>query len=118
VPLDRGPRGILAAHALLGVVKAAPSNGAGRPTAKGLREALRRKGAPVPPANALPPADMPPPAQAAQEFDRRHEQLRQKQWEAFCRKMKDAGRPVGPDISDEEKNRQSMEFYQFCGMND
>lgn len=117
VPLDRGPRGILAAHALLGVVRTAPSNGEGKPTAKGLREALRRKGAPVPPAHALPPADMPPP-EAAREFDRRHEQLRQKQWEVFCQRLKDAGRPVGPDVSDEEKNRQSMEFYQFCGMND
>jgi len=54
--------------------------------------------------------DLPPEA----EFDK----LRRQQWEAFCKKMKDAGRPVGAAADEQERNRQSMEFYQFCGMSE
>ena len=42
-------------------------------------------------------------------------QVRKEQWIAFTKRLKDAGRPIGPAASAEERNRQAYEFYQFCG---
>jgi len=104
VPLERGRHGILAAHAMLGIV--GPEAGMAKPAPASIKEALRKKGI------ALLAYKMPDMIAHEDEFER----LRKCQWEAFCKKMRDAGRPVGPAASEEERNRQSMEFYQFCGM--
>lgn len=108
VPLDRGEHGILAAHALVGVTR--PGKAAATvPSPPTIKKALKDRGVVVAPCR-LPkmPASM----------DVEAEKLRKKQWEAFSRKMKEAGRPFGPSMSGEERNRQAMEFYQFCGMGD
>jgi len=110
VPLDRGEHGILAAHAMVGVTKPVkPGTVVNVPSALTIKKAMKDRGV------ALAPTRLPkhPAVQ-----DREAEELRRKQWEAFSRKMKQAGRPFGPNMSAEERNRQAMEFYQFCGIGD
>jgi len=50
--------------------------------------------------------------------DEELDRLRKRQWEAFCEKMRAAGRPVGMEADEQERHRQSMEFYQFCGISE
>lgn len=108
VPLDRGEQGILAAHALVGVTRPGKSSAAFPSTAT-IKKAVNDRGV------AVKPCSLPkPPAQQDLEADK----LRRKQWEAFCSKMREAGRPTGPNMPNEERNRQAMEFYQFCGLGD
>jgi hypothetical protein len=104
VPLDRGEQGILAAHAMVGVTK--PGKGS-VPSAPTVKKALKDRGVAAKPSK-LPKFPGP--------HDIEAEKLRRQQWDAFCRKMREAGRAVGPKVTDEERNRQAMEFYQFCGM--
>jgi len=106
VPLDRGEHGILAAHALIGVAKAGKLAVDKLPSAATIKKAMKDRGMAVAPCK-LPKAPM--------ARDMAAEKLKRAQWEAFCRKMKEAGRPSGPNVSLEERNRQAMEFYQFCG---
>mmetsp|Transcript_147350 Transcript_147350/g.274586 ORF Transcript_147350/g.274586 Transcript_147350/m.274586 type:complete len:607 (+) Transcript_147350:199-2019(+) len=104
VPLERGEYGILAAHALVGVMKPCKTS----PSPAAVKKMLKDRGVAV--------AAYRLPRTASPELEA--ERLRRKQWEAFTQKMKQAGRPVGPNASLEERNRQAMEFYQFCGMAD
>lgn len=106
VPLDRGEYGIVAAHAVVGVVRLPKT--AAKPCPSSVRRALKARD--VTPA----PFRMATPGASEKEFER----VRKKQWEAFSRKLVAEGRPAGPAATEEERNRQAMEFYQFCGMND
>merc|ERR1719221_689973 len=95
VPLDRGKQGVVAAHALLGIVNPTAKSSSAKPTTVSIKEGLRKKGIP------LVPYKLPEMFPHEDEF----EKLRKRQWEAFCQKMRDAGRPVGPAASEEELNR-------------
>eukprot|EP00928_Gymnodinium_smaydae_P070541 TRINITY_DN54352_c0_g1_i1.p1 TRINITY_DN54352_c0_g1~~TRINITY_DN54352_c0_g1_i1.p1 ORF type:complete len:651 (-),score=114.87 TRINITY_DN54352_c0_g1_i1:133-2004(-) len=107
VPLDRGEQGILAAHAMIAVAKPAKSSGLNGPALlNAVKKRLKQRGI------ELKPFKLP---KALRDDGG---ELRKQQWEAFCRKLKAEGRPVGPQCSPEERNRQAMEFYQFCGMSD
>lgn len=118
VPLDRSELGILAAHALVGVTKPAAKAGTltGAPLVAAVKARLKQRSV------ALVPFSLPKMFQEDKSQLRKHQdaanEMRKKQWEAFMRKLKDQGRPVGPDVSAEERNRQAMEFYQFCGLGD
>jgi len=105
VPLDRGNHGIVAAHALLSVVR--PVKRKTPRKAHEVKDALKKRG-------VIPVPYKLPGFSKEEEFD----QLRRRQWEAFCEKMRLAGRPVGVEANEQERFRQSMEFYQFCGMNE
>jgi len=105
VPLDRGSQGILAGHAIIGVVRPKAQNGSTQTfSGSAIEETLRKRSV------NLTPFKLPDIAPDVE--------LRSKQWEAFCETMRLAGRPVGAACDEQERNRQSMEFYQFCGMGD
>lgn len=121
VPLDRGERGILAAHALLGIIK--PGKGskskdvASGTVAKALPNSREAHAAQVKKALKLrevPVVKFKPPKTMTQQAEM---QLHQKQWDAFRRRLKEQGRESDPKLlTPEERDRQAMEFYQFCGM--
>lgn len=104
VPLDRGQFGILAAHALLGVVlpkrsSAAPS----KDLANTVKAALKERG--VTPKPYQLPVNR---TKADDEMERMHRE----QWEAFCKKRKEEGHPVKPMVNPEDMR----DFYEFCGI--
>jgi len=109
VPLDRGSQGIVAAHALLGVLRPAVSRNSPAQV-RSIKDALTRRGV------MLVPYKLPELANLSndEELDR----LRKRQWEAFCETMRAAGRPVGMEADEQERHRQSMEFYQLCGISE
>jgi len=105
VPIDRGSHGVLAGHALLGTIKPSAKRSSPLKPAS-VKDALIQRGVtPVPCRLREHP-----------QHNGELERLRRKQWEAFMQKLRQEGRPVGPDAGEEEQQRQSMEFYQFCGM--
>jgi len=106
VPLDRGGHGIFAAHALVGIVRPDARSGRTAVAPSAVKKALQQRG--------INPEPMRPPRHAGQHEEL--EKIRRQQWDSFCRKLEEAGRPIGPHVSAEERNRQAMEFYQFCGM--
>lgn len=101
VPLDRGERGIIAAHAILGVMRIRRSVA---PKASAVVKILKDRQVTVAAQQMQKPAPQP-----------KENELIQKQWAAFMKKMEAEGRPTGSDLSEEERNRQAMEFYRFCG---
>lgn len=108
VPLERGPQGILAGHAVLGVQKpGAP----GVITPKAVREALKRRKIEALTAFKLPQLGGPSQEQ------RKFLEMRDKQWQAFCQHLQMQGRvpAMGPNCDQEEKRRQMMEWQQFVG---
>eukprot|EP00931_Biecheleriopsis_adriatica_P121359 TRINITY_DN96442_c0_g1_i1.p1 TRINITY_DN96442_c0_g1~~TRINITY_DN96442_c0_g1_i1.p1 ORF type:complete len:635 (-),score=162.55 TRINITY_DN96442_c0_g1_i1:64-1968(-) len=109
VPLDRGPQGIIAAHALLGVL--APGSKKCNFSSKAVKVALKRR------AVTLTPYKLPNAVHPHQR-DKEFAELRDRQWEAFCQHLRAQGRTVaGPTSSQEEMRRQSMEWYKFVGGN-
>jgi len=104
IPLDQTERGILAAHAVLGVIrpKGAKATGA---TAKSVKKALRDHSVEAS-AVARVAGLGPPTAGDAQAL--------KLQWAAFCENLRRSGRPVGPDLPEAEKKRQMLEFQEFC----
>jgi hypothetical protein len=119
VPLDRSEMGILAAHALVGVTRPSASSRklTGVQLVAAVKPRLKQRSV------ALTSPRLPKfydPVEA-KEARKRHEEanaIRKRQWESFCSRLKDQGRPIGPNCSAEERNRQAMEFYQFCGLGD
>mmetsp|Transcript_41636 Transcript_41636/g.74800 ORF Transcript_41636/g.74800 Transcript_41636/m.74800 type:complete len:96 (+) Transcript_41636:1-288(+) len=76
---------------------------------KAVEAALKRRSVPLSPFKM---ARMPPP----QQQDKKLAELREKQWQAFCKQLHDQGRQLaGPDSSEEEMRRQTMEWYRFVG---
>lgn len=106
VPLDRGANGILAAHALVGVVQPV-ARAASSPSE--IKDVLQARGVDVVPFRIRK-------GLVATKGDPKVEEVRKKQHEAFIEKLRLQGRPIGKDASDAERHRQAMEFHQFCGM--
>lgn len=108
VPLDRGPHGILAGHALLSVWKPGKTaEGSAAPTVSVVKEALKRRGVAL---TAVKPPGPP------KQFDQKFVEMRDKQWQAFCQHLQMQGRvPAGPGANEEEKRRQMIEWRQFVG---
>mmetsp|Transcript_6383 Transcript_6383/g.13947 ORF Transcript_6383/g.13947 Transcript_6383/m.13947 type:complete len:615 (+) Transcript_6383:64-1908(+) len=100
VPLDRGERGILAAHALLGVVR--PFSKAAK--LDDIKAALKERGVSLVKYEA--PRLMRTDGQ---------ESMRRSQWKAFQEKLRSEGRELNPEASEAERRQRMMEFYQFCG---
>eukprot|EP00929_Paragymnodinium_shiwhaense_P119280 TRINITY_DN91168_c0_g1_i1.p1 TRINITY_DN91168_c0_g1~~TRINITY_DN91168_c0_g1_i1.p1 ORF type:complete len:635 (+),score=167.37 TRINITY_DN91168_c0_g1_i1:94-1998(+) len=111
VPMDRSEAGILAAHALIAVY-GAPAQRNGSATAfaskKAVKERLKLRGVELTPYK--------PPKTIHDKQPTELDLLRKKQWQAYSKMLKEQGRPVGPDISIDERNRQAAEFYKFCGL--
>lgn len=105
VPLDRSEHGIFAAHALIGVTKPTSIPLTGKKLLTAVKDRLKQRCIDCLPYR-MPKIFHEP------EVDK----MRKQQWEAFSRKLKAEGRPVGPNLSVEERHRQAMEFYQFCGL--
>jgi len=106
VPLDRGQKGILAAHALVAVFAPGSKKDFAPETVKA---ALKRRC--ISPTPYKMPRMQPP-----QQQDKKLAELRERQWQAFCKQLHDQGRQIaGPDSSEEEMRRQTMEWYRFVG---
>jgi len=101
---------VLAAHALVCVTKPSSKQGAELKPAT-VKATLRKRG-------VTPTAYKAPEAHLLPSQDPELDLLRQRQWDAFCKQMKDAGRPVGPTKDPREHQRQMMEFYHFCGQHE
>mmetsp|Transcript_43667 Transcript_43667/g.100767 ORF Transcript_43667/g.100767 Transcript_43667/m.100767 type:complete len:616 (-) Transcript_43667:76-1923(-) len=101
VPLDRGERGVLAAHAILGVVRSLPKGTLG---ATDIKRHLEDKGVTVAPYTF--------PKLLRNDG---HEALRQKQWQAFVEKLRSEGRDFNPEASEAERRQRMREFYEYCG---
>jgi len=110
VPLDRGSQGIIAGHALLAVL--GPGSKKTSFVPQTVKEALKRRQISVMPF-ALPIYQ--PPKQQQQKFA----EMRDRQWQAFCRHLHSQGRQLaGPHDSEEEKRQQTVEWYNFIGGTD
>lgn len=104
IPLDQTEKGILAGHAVVGVVRPkAPKN----LTETSVLRALKDRQVDPVPHTLQAGLGPPPPAPAEQEV------LKEK-WAAFCKKLEKEGRPVGPDVPEEERRKRMFEFHQFC----
>ncbi|CAJ1419255.1 unnamed protein product [Effrenium voratum] len=108
VPLDRGPQGILAGHAVLGVLGPGMKS---LPNLQTVKDALKKRGV------ALTPFKLPlPPGKSQSQEEEKFAEMRDKQWQAFCKHLQSQGRQVATaQSSEEEKRRQTMEWYQYIG---
>mmetsp|Transcript_113410 Transcript_113410/g.315428 ORF Transcript_113410/g.315428 Transcript_113410/m.315428 type:complete len:314 (-) Transcript_113410:175-1116(-) len=104
IPLDQTERGLLAAHAVLGVVRPRGSCASGA-TSASVRNALEDHGLKASAADRA--RGIGPPAQSDTE-------AMKAQWGVFCEQLRRQGRPIGPDAPEQERARQMMEFHQFC----
>lgn len=104
IPLDQTEKGILAAHALVGLVRPKGPK-ATSATGASVRKALHDHQVEVVASRRVPGLGPPTPAD--------HAALRA-QYEVFCEQLRRSGRPVGPDVPEQERRRQVMEFHQFC----
>jgi len=104
VPLDQTDKGVLAAHAILGVVRLNKKK-AKSATASSVKTALKQHGLEAKPAQRVVGLGPPNEEEAAQ---------LQAQWVKFCELLRRSGRPVGPNIPPEEQQRQYREFQDFC----
>ncbi|OLP99199.1 hypothetical protein AK812_SmicGene18279 [Symbiodinium microadriaticum] len=104
VPLDRGSQGIVAGHALVGVL--APSSKKTSFVPQTVKEVLKR------------PFKLPKLENPKQQQEKMAE-MRDRQWQAFCQHLHSQGRKLaGPEDSDQEKKMQTMEWYKFIGGGD
>jgi len=110
VPLDRGSQGIVAGHALVGVL--APSSKKASFVPQTVKEALKRRGITTMPFKL-------PKLENLKQQQEKMAEMRDRQWQAFCQHLHSQGRKLaGPEDSDQEKKMQTMEWYKFIGGGD
>lgn len=104
IPLDQTERGILAAHAIVGVVRLKKATPA-RTTIDGIKELLQQNELETVSLSRV--ACLGKPSESdAQAFKMR--------CDAFSKYLQREGRPIGPDAPEDEKQRQMLEFQRFC----
>ncbi|CAE7257477.1 unnamed protein product [Symbiodinium sp. CCMP2592] len=110
VPLDRGSQGIVAGHALVGVL--APSSKKTSFVPQTVKEVLKRRGITTMPFKL-------PKLENLKQQQEKMAEMRDRQWQAFCQHLHSQGRKLaGPGDSDQEKKMQTMEWYKFIGGGD
>jgi tetratricopeptide (TPR) repeat protein len=108
-PIENGDHGIIAAHAIIGVIQSQDV----APSASTVVELLQDQQISV-------VVQKPALCQSQRPVSRKESAMSQKhiqaQWAAFRKKLEVEGRPCKPNaLSKEERDQQALEFYQFCG---